>query len=325
VRMWPEYYSPWQSAMLPSEQFMRVTEGSDFGWPYCYHDQMQNRKVLNPEYGGDGEIIGRCSEFEDPLIGFPGHFAPNDIQFYTGDQFPERYRDGAFIAFHGSSTRAGYPQSGYTVAFVPFENGEPAGEWEVFANGFAGSDPLVNRSDALARPMGLSVGPDGSLYIIESVQGRVWNVRFTGDRDAFGEEQLAGMNRVKQTASNVRTPDPDEDYLMRNVEFESLGQGIYLTYCAPCHGADGQGSFPRFPPVAETQWVTGNKQLVINVIINGLDGPIVVRGENYNFPMPSHEFLTDEEVAEVATYIRQSFGNDASAVSVEEVREFRNR
>src|SRR5690625_5775490 len=71
---------------------MRVTEVSDFGWPYCYYDQIQELKVLNPEYGGDKIAVGRCSEFEDPIIGFPGHFAPNDLLFYRGNQFPERYR-----------------------------------------------------------------------------------------------------------------------------------------------------------------------------------------------------------------------------------------
>ncbi len=61
--------------------------------------EIKGKKVLAPEYGGDGDIVGRCAEFDDPLIGFPGHWAPNDLVFYEGDQFPERYKHGAFIAF----------------------------------------------------------------------------------------------------------------------------------------------------------------------------------------------------------------------------------
>ena len=61
-RLFPEIYSSWKSALLPSEEFVKVTEGSDFGWPYCYYDQMTNIKVLAPEYGGDGVEVGRCSE-----------------------------------------------------------------------------------------------------------------------------------------------------------------------------------------------------------------------------------------------------------------------
>ena len=165
--LWPEKFSPWQSAILPSEEFQRVKEGDDFGWPYCYYDQVQKKKVLAPEYGGDGKKIGRCSQCQDPVMGFPGHWGPNDLLFYQGDQFPARYKNGAFIAFHGSTNRGPYPQAGYFICFVPFKNGKPMGEWEVFADGFAGVDPIVSVSDAVARPMGIAMGPDGSLYITE--------------------------------------------------------------------------------------------------------------------------------------------------------------
>ncbi len=156
-RLFPQKFTLWESAMLPSEEFMRLTEGSNFGWPYCYYDQLQQKKVLAPEYGGDGKKVGRCSEFDDPIIGFPGHFAPNALLFYNEDQFPSHYQNGAFIAFHGSTIRNPYPQAGYFIAFVPFEDGEPSGEWEVFANGFAAVDPIVNVSDAKYRPSGLAV------------------------------------------------------------------------------------------------------------------------------------------------------------------------
>ena len=91
-RSWSQFYSRWQSAVLPSEEFFKVTDGFDGGWPYYYYDQMQGKKLLNPEYGGDGTKAGKGGELEKPLIGFPGHWAPNDLLFYEGDQFPERYR-----------------------------------------------------------------------------------------------------------------------------------------------------------------------------------------------------------------------------------------
>jgi len=319
-RMWPQTYNRYDSALLPSEEFMRVTEGSDFGWPYCYYDQIQELKVLNPEYGGDKIAVGRCSEFEDPIIGFPGHFAPNDLLFYRGNQFPERYRNGAFIAFHGSTIRAPYPQAGYFIAFVPFEDGVP-GEWEVFAQGFSGVDPIVNTRDAEHRPMGLAEGPDGSLYVSDSVKGKIWRIMFRGDRDAFGQEQLAELAEVKRTASNIRTPHEVDD----NLEEAILtgGEQVYVTYCAACHQRNGEGSPPRYPPISRTEWVSGDKTRLLTIILNGLEGPIEVRGESYNFPMPQHSFLSDAEVASVATYIRQNFGNDASAVQEHEVREVR--
>ncbi len=127
TRLFPEYFDEWESAVLPSEEFIRVKKGDNYGWPYCYYDQFQEKKVKAPEYGGDGELTGDCDQYTSPLIGFPGHWAPNDLHFYTGDQFPDRYKNGAFIAFHGSTNRAPYPQSGYFVCFVPFENGDPTG------------------------------------------------------------------------------------------------------------------------------------------------------------------------------------------------------
>ena len=181
-RSWSQFYSRWQSAVLPSEEFFKVTDGFDGGWPYYYYDWMQDKKLLNPEYGGDGVKAAKGDELDKPLIGFPGHWAPNDLLFYEGDQFPERYRHGAFIAFHGSTIRMPYSQAGYFVAFVPFEAGAPSGPWEVFADGFAGVDPIVNTSDAAARPMGLAQGPDGSLYVSDSVKGRIWRVMFKGNR-----------------------------------------------------------------------------------------------------------------------------------------------
>src|SRR3546814_14738319 len=93
-------------------------------------------------------------------MGFPGHWAPNDLLFYAGEQFPERYRGGAFIAFIGSWNRAPLPQQGYKVAFVPFKDGQPSGDYETFADGFAGLEPIPDRGAAEYRPPGLALGPD---------------------------------------------------------------------------------------------------------------------------------------------------------------------
>ncbi len=178
---WPDLYTEEESAALPAEELLRLTEGADAGWPYCYYDGQQDEKVLAPEYGGDGEEVGRCDQYLDPVAAFPGHWAPNGLLFYTGEQFPERYRGGVFIAFHGSWNRAPLPQRGYKVSFVPFEGGTVAGDYEPFADGFAGVDPIPSPAAAEYRPMGLAQGPDGALYIVESREGRIWRVVYTGE------------------------------------------------------------------------------------------------------------------------------------------------
>ncbi len=181
---WPAFFSKEQNAELPAETLLRVKNGDNFGWPYCFFDPAQNKLLLNPEYGGDGHKVGRCDQFTPPLVGFPGHWAPNDVVFYTGAQFPSRYRNGAFIAFHGSWNRAPLPQKGYNVTFVPFDGDKVSGKYEVFADGFAGKMPLAQPNDAAARPEGLAVGPDGSLYVTEGQKGRIWRILYQGASSA---------------------------------------------------------------------------------------------------------------------------------------------
>ncbi len=178
--LWPDLFTAEQNAELPAEEFLRVEEGSNFGWPYCYYDWQQGKRMLQPEYGGDGKTVGRCDQYPLPLIGFPGHWAPNDLRFYNGSQFPEKYHGGAFIVFHGSWNRAPLPQGGFNVAFVPFKDGRPTnGEYEIFADGFAGGT-IVDRDRATYRPSGIAVGPDGSLYIANDKTGRIWRVVYRG-------------------------------------------------------------------------------------------------------------------------------------------------
>lgn len=206
----PQHYSQWQNATLPAEEFMKIKENDNFGWPYTYYDHFKKKRMLAPEYGGDG--IKESGNFAEPIMGLPAHWAPNDLLFYKGDQFPPRYKKGAFMAFHGSTNRTPYPQAGYIVAFVPFENGVPTGKWEVFADGFAGTDTIRNMPDAKYRPMGLAEGPDGSLYISESKQGKIWRVIYEADPQVFGEAQLAAMEKRK-SRSYIKMPDEQKDDL----------------------------------------------------------------------------------------------------------------
>lgn len=179
--LFPQLYSDQDNAELPAEEFVAVTQGLNLGWPYCYYDGRQKQKVLAPEYGGDGHKIGRCADFAQPLLAFPAHYAPNDLIFYTGQQFPARYRNGALIAFHGSWNRGPLQQEGYQVVFVPFVDGHPQGSWEVFADGFAGPKPIRSPAQARYRPMGLALMPDGSLLVADSKGGRIWKIAYHGD------------------------------------------------------------------------------------------------------------------------------------------------
>jgi len=176
LNMFPQWDDK-SNAVLPAECMYELHQGSDAGWPYIYFDPAKGQKMLNPEYGGDGVKTGGDSAL-NPVVAFPAHLAPNGLLFYTGTQFPEKYRNGAFVAFHGSWNRAPEPQAGFYVVFVPFSNGKPSGNWEVFADGFSGGPEKTASGRAAHRPCGLAQGPDGSIYVTDDVKGTVWKISY---------------------------------------------------------------------------------------------------------------------------------------------------
>jgi glucose/arabinose dehydrogenase len=176
--LFPALYTAADNATRQAEEFHRLVEGGNYGWPYTFFDTQLGKRVMNPEYGGDGKKEPEAGKFAAPLVAFPAHWAPNDLLFYAGKSFPKQYENGAFIAFHGSWNRAPEPQGGYKVVFQPMKNGKPSGDYEVFADGFAAELQDNNPRNAAYRPVGLAVGPEGSLYVSDSQKGRIWRISY---------------------------------------------------------------------------------------------------------------------------------------------------
>lgn len=180
-KAYPEFLSAEDGNHVADEMF-RVDRGSDMGWPYTYYDSVKKLRLTAPEYGGDGKTIA-SGPYATPVWAFPAHVAPMDIAFYEGRQFPPAYRGGAFIAFHGAGggDPAGH-DDGYNVMFVPFDKSGAAGMPMVFADGFAGpSREDKNGKRAAYRPVGVTVGPDGALYVSDSQKGRIWRISYGGE------------------------------------------------------------------------------------------------------------------------------------------------
>ena len=120
------------------------------------------------------------------------------------------YKNGAFIAFHGSTNRSPYPQAGYVVGFIPFKDGSPSGKLEIFADGFAQTDIIKEMKDAKYRPMGLAEGPDGSLYISDSKKGKIWRILYMSDKNNFSENDLVAME-LRKNLPHIKTPIEFQD------------------------------------------------------------------------------------------------------------------
>ena len=175
--IFPEMYTIKQSALTPAECMFAIKKDDNAGWPYLYYDLEQHKNMLAPEYGGNGKIEAD-KKFIEPAAAYPAHMAPNGLLFYTGNQFPAKYKNGAFIAFHGSWNRAPEPQAGYFVVFQPFKNGKPSGDWEVFADNFSGSAEKTASGRAEHRPCGLAQSADGSLYVTDDAKGSIYKITY---------------------------------------------------------------------------------------------------------------------------------------------------
>jgi glucose/arabinose dehydrogenase len=307
----PKLYTARQSAEEPAEELVQEVQGADFGWPECYYDYDQKKLVLAPEYGGDGgKTVGVCAQKREPVAAFPGHWAPNDMLIYEGSQFPSAYKDGAFIAFHGSWNRAPLPQEGYDVVFQPLLSGKASGPFVVFADGFAGArkDP----AGAAHRPTGLAVGPDGALYIADDRGGRVWRVTYTGG-PANGIAPAAPEPKLATSSSGNPLPpegihpaaglpippggSPDQVALGDAIFHGRAGSGT----CSGCHGGAGTGSSVGSDLTSgKWLWGDGSVESIIRTIDDGVPKPKEHTGA---MPPKGGAELTTAQVTAVADYV----------------------
>lgn len=103
------------------------------------------------------------------------------------------------------------------------------------------------------------------------------------------------------------------------------GKKVYDTYCLTCHQADGAGVPRMNPPLIKTTYVLGDKKRLINIILKGFNESVEINGDYYDNPMPAQPQLNDQQIADVLTYVRNSFGNKASAITVAEVKKARTK
>jgi glucose/arabinose dehydrogenase len=154
-----------------------VREGAHYGWPICYADGTVDPEVAARDTPAPpGNITNEefcATEMTVADMILPPHVAPLGVTFYTAEQFPERWQGGMFMAWHGAFDFAN--TNGYRVAFVPFEGGTH-GEPETFI-----SWVMPDESGWFGRPVGVTVGPEGSLYITDDFNGDILRVDYVGE------------------------------------------------------------------------------------------------------------------------------------------------
>jgi mono/diheme cytochrome c family protein len=128
------------------------------------------------------------------------------------------------------------------------------------------------------------------------------------------------MERRKNTAPNLKMPDSVKDNLDRGVT--PTDAVFYNKYCSICHQKNGLGN-DRFPPLSESEWVNGDKNLLISILLNGLQGNLTVKGKSYTNNMPKMYMLSDGNIAQILTYIRQNFNNHSGEVTSKDVSNMR--
>jgi glucose/arabinose dehydrogenase/mono/diheme cytochrome c family protein len=327
----PEFYDDQDNAERVAEEMHRLHEGVNLGWPYTYYDPIRKARMVAPEFGGDNEKRAEPGKYDEPLVAFPAHWAPLQMAFYYGEQFPEKYRGGAFIAFHGSWNRAPKSQQGYKVAFVPFdEKGMPTGEYESFADGFSGRVDFTSTRDARFRPAGLAVGPDGSLYVGDSEKGRIWRIFYVGNNPARRTSEGATSKSSEDAQSGKRAPvasvtpvsavEKEQSTSTKPArELPARGRKIYAQQCATCHMADGSGVASLQPALTNDPIVSGDAARLIDVVLRGPAAVLPADRPRYANAMPGFAHLTNAELADLLTFVRGSFGNDAPAVKTADV------
>lgn len=149
---------------LVPDYLTSVKENGFYGWPYVYFGNHVDVRVKEKK----PELVEKTLV---PDLALGSHTASLGLAFYSGTAFPEKYRNGAFIAQHGSWNRK--ILSGYRVVFVPFKDGKPSGDYEDFLTGFI-IDP--NKDEVRGRPTGVFVHPDGSLLLTDDKTNTVWRI-----------------------------------------------------------------------------------------------------------------------------------------------------
>ncbi|CAN5552300.1 hypothetical protein BH23BAC1_BH23BAC1_12220 [soil metagenome] len=285
-----------------------ILKGRNYGWPEVAGFCDQEQEI---QYCQDSLIM-------EPLIAWTPTIAGAGLDYYHHEAIPEWNNALILVNLKGRAMRV----------LELNEKGDAVEQERIYFQKYFG------------RMRDLTIAPNGDIYLATS--NTDWHPRlqpFLYDTLPEGADRIIRLQKATppmltqlQEISNpiALIEDPEvlplltEDWAYEPTNDKlALGEKLYLQHCASCHRPDGEGIPELVPPLAQSEWVTGDKGRLIQTLLQGLSEPITVRGETYEQEMPPFAILPDEEIASILTYIRQSFGNEAGAVIAGEVFEER--
>jgi len=135
---------------------------------------------------------------------------------------------------------------------------------------------------------------------------------------------LLGSSLIAQTKTTVKRPAVKSSSNSTSLRASlTRGKTVYAANCLACHQADGSGVPNLNPPLIQTSWVLGSKVVLVNQVLNGSKGKVEIDGDRFENAMPPQAHLSDQQIADVLTYVRNSFGNKAAVVTAMEVKSAR--
>jgi glucose/arabinose dehydrogenase len=272
-----------------------IEPGFNYGWP-----DVTGTCDLPYE-----QQICKDSLMQEPIKTWTPTIAPSGIDYYESKNIPELYSSILVTSLKDMSLR---------VLKLDKGKRQVRSEQVLFMRQFGRLRDVV-------------VSPSGDIYLCTS--NRDWhpksNPEFYDDMDFsdHGDRIIrihkAGNDLEKSLPEEVQKSLPESlKNLASKEDGNTNGVVLYEKYCTVCHKSDGSGNQSMFPPITSSTTVA-DKGKLIDIMLNGLSGPITVKGNEYNQDMPSFRFLTDDEIADLLTYVRRSFGNQRSPIKVDEV------
>jgi glucose/arabinose dehydrogenase/mono/diheme cytochrome c family protein len=286
-----------------------IKKGGNYGWP---HLEGYNSTTAERLYYNKIAMV-------EPLKSWTPVIAPAGIDFYNSNAIGEWKNSILMVTLKTQSLRA----------IKLNDEGDAVKAEHIYLN------------QTLGRMRAVCVSPDGDVYV--STSNRDWNPP-TGYPKSEDDQiiRLFKLKTVKKPvvkSNNPKKPVPVKKQTVSPVSQSKkpaslaasgkadlkAGALLYTNYCVSCHKADGKGIPGTFPPLSGASQVIGDKRQLIRILVNGLSGPITVKGVKYDGDMPAFGFLSNKDIANVASYIRNNMGNRASEVTVQEVNQIKTR